>query len=405
MKKRILLLGLAFTLLAVSALAVYFARRSRPPRLAAVYLHSPLGDAILHRDAPAVDALIEEGANPNARYRRDSHWGTYTELHSLSGLTPLMVAALGGLTTVYWDSRYGGLEAYNDHWDHPQIVNSLLAYGADPNAADDNGWTPLLCATRADNVNIARSLLAGGADVNKPLGNGGTVLITAAYDNNLPLAKLFLLKGAHVNAQGDGGLTALSAACDAMVRVKTVHGQDFHLGSLVMAQFLLEHGAAVNPPGGAPLAAAVDSLSIPLVSLLLKKGADVNAADNSGMTPLMRVPRTGQPSGRATGSVILSLLLARGADVHARSLDDNTALTWAADKGDLKVVRSLLRHGADVNAVNRAGHSSLWFAVNNGDAAMRNLLLSQGANSANTQSAALPAWRAGIGNYNVYRLR
>jgi len=55
--------------------------------------------------------------------------------------------------------------------------------------------------------------------------------------------------------------------------------------------------------------------------------------------------------------------LSRGADVNKPNLDGDTALMYAAVRGDPEVVKLLLSHGAAVNARNRAGETALRQAV------------------------------------------
>ena len=77
----------------------------------------------------------------NVRYSRIHLGPANSHVTSPSGgLTPLMVASLGGETSVYWDwYNYQGLENVGKHWDNPAIVQTLLRHGANPNAADDQG--------------------------------------------------------------------------------------------------------------------------------------------------------------------------------------------------------------------------------------------------------------------------
>ncbi len=429
MKKRILLTGLGLGLLAVSAIVLLLSHHpaAKPP----VYLQSPLGAAILSYDAPRVEQLLRQGADPNVQYSRTDPIAA-TALLTSSGLSPLMVASLGYDPGVYWDwDEYGRrgmphmldssalLEAKKQHTlrDNPAITQSLLAHGANPNASDSNQWTPLSCALSNSNVNIARALLDGGADSNKVSQFTGTVLMGAAEKGDLAFVRLLLSKGAHINTLDESGRGALTAACDipedgykSQVHMIGPGINPFQYSEssgdrLAVVRLLLSHGAEVNPaqtgtPPMQPLGQAIRWRNAPLMRLLLKSGADPNAPDSpwaGRLLPLMAVPRVGRP----TGQGLAFLLIAYGADVNARSRDGNTALTWAADKGDLPLVRLLLKDGAQVNAVNHAGHTALWFAYTNGDGPLRTLLLAQGADAANTQGAALPAWLAGRGNYDI----
>jgi ankyrin repeat protein len=109
------------------------------------------------------------------------------------------------------------------------------------------------------------------------------------------------------------------------------------------------------------------------VARLLDAGAAINGRDRrTGATPLLNAA--------AVGSVeTMTLLLGRGADVNARSAAGATALMWAAN--DAAKVRLLIDRGADVNVVTESGRTALLLAaLSDQSADIVRLLLSRGAN-------------------------
>jgi ankyrin repeat protein len=72
-------------------------------------------------------------------------------------------------------------------------------------------------------------------------------------------------------------------------------------------------------------------------------------------------------------------LLKQGAPGHSEEGDGTTALHWAAQMDDAKLVRALLKAGARVKAANRYGVTPLTLAAENGSTSMVELLLNAGA--------------------------
>src|SRR5262245_10294394 len=94
-------------------------------------------------------------------------------------------------------------------------------------------------------------------------------------------------------------------------------------------------------------------------------GVDVNAVSYSdGTTALHRASQGGH-------AAVVEYLLSIGANVNARDMHGRTPLILAAGSGTkqrIDLVRLLLSRGAFVNAVDTDGNSALFAAIRNGDA-------------------------------------
>jgi ankyrin repeat protein len=109
---------------------------------------------------------------------------------------------------------------------------------------------------------------------------------------------------------------------------------------------LLKSGAdpnAANRYGITPLWLAATNGSSSVVQLLLKAGAAASLALPHGETALMAAARTGEPE-------TIRVLLKAGADPNAsESSQGETALMWAAAENHADAVRALIAGGADAN--------------------------------------------------------
>lgn len=102
-------------------------------------------------------------------------------------------------------------------------VGVLLARGADPDAPDDEGRTPLMSAVLGNSVALAGLLLESAADVNARDQQGWTALHYAAEEQAPELARILIARGAEIDAQDGEGRTPLwRAVFSAHGRVETV---------------------------------------------------------------------------------------------------------------------------------------------------------------------------------------
>ena len=112
-------------------------------------------------------------------------------------------------------------------------------------------------------------------------------------------------------------------------------------------------GSRTEHPCSSPRRSGKTSLNytIALLRLLLSNGANVNAADAFGSTPLMNFSYGASHERLRTTIVsIVTVLLEAGANPNARGEDGNTALHAAASSNHCELVDLLLRHGADAHA-------------------------------------------------------
>src|SRR6266852_743961 len=108
--------------------------------------------------------------------------------------------------------------------------------------------------------------------------------------------------------------------------------------------------------GSFPMHSAANFERFDVVWKLIEYGADIDARDDDGWTPLSWASR----GHHFKDGSVLRLLLECGADVNARATDDGfTSLHRASKNGELEIVRLLLKHGADVEVVNNDDKTAL----------------------------------------------
>jgi len=214
--------------------------------LATTALADPIHDAAYDGDLAGVQAELDKGADVNAKLEN----ADLLRKHVGKGYTPLHNAAIKG---------------------REEIAELLIAAGADVNAKGVDEWTPLHWAARKGREGVTELLITKGAVVNSKANDGKTPLDWAIQKSRIETADILRKHGGKTaeeleiffHAIGDGDLEAVNKAIS--------DGFDFN-------NAIYE--------GHTPLHMAVDWGYKEIVELLLVNGADVNAKDEFGDTPL-----------------------------------------------------------------------------------------------------------------------
>ncbi len=134
--------------------------------------------------------------------------------------------------------------------DNPTIVVLLLESGANPNARDDSGSTPLHFGVRNGNPVVSSHLLAAGSDPNAADNDGYTPLHIAHWNANARVTELLLEAGANPIAKSNDGWTpfhsAVFSARSSSVSVFLERGADFGLTPLHRAIVLGDSETAMS---------------------------------------------------------------------------------------------------------------------------------------------------------------
>lgn len=197
--------------------------------------------AVEDNDFDGAKRLIEAGANVNARYEYKSTpalkriGGVTISKFRLTpklrkhGYTPLMTAAYRGhldLVNHLIANKANAedqwlLGGYTDRWtallfavhgNNPDVVQSLLAFGANPNHPDKDKKTALMLAATIGNAAIVHQLIAAGADVDHKDHDGNTALILGTIHGHPEIVSALLNSGADPRAKNIWSQDALSQA-------------------------------------------------------------------------------------------------------------------------------------------------------------------------------------------------
>ena len=269
-------------------------------------------------------------------------------------------AVLLALAFVAPPSGAADCDDWNAKWFFASVsvadVRDCLAGGADPNARDDkHGWTQLQrAAIQADSLGVVEALLAAGADPNSTAADGSTPLHAAAMVlRDLATVEALLAAGADPNAAPADGFTPLHVVGTAAPVLPPM---------LDLALQLAPDWARDLAVRWAPDWAGAFSPAPDFVALLVEAGADPNAQDVDGWTPLHgtsvlgrdpaviaalvevgadperagrgRLDPASRCGGVAQNAAMVEALLDAGADPAARDVDGETPLHYAARRAE-----------------------------------------------------------------------
>jgi ankyrin repeat protein len=238
------------------------------------------------------------------------------------------------------------------------IASLLLEHGARVNAENEESEVPLLLVSRGNynsdeqGSDVARLLLERNANVNAPAKNKWTPLHWAAFNGRLEITRLLLDHGANTNVGNDYGETPLHLVSASKNDSQHCVGITSLLLKCAADTNALDKGHATS------LHWAAFKGRLEIARILLYHGANANAKNDQGETPLHLVSR-GKCDSPEVGVLIVCLLLEHGADINARTKSKWTPLHSASFNGGLKIMTELLDKGANANAENDQGETPL----------------------------------------------
>ncbi|KAL0118532.1 hypothetical protein PUN28_009299 [Cardiocondyla obscurior] len=313
--------------------------------------HTPLHLAVIAGDTQLVAVLLANGADVNAKDLEGHsvlHWATVcgeaecVRLVLAAGARPSTPDLRGG-SPLHYAAQCCGAAATAELAVPKKVglkvLQTLLEFGADVNAKDEDGRQPILWAASAGSVEavLALARAGGSAAAGTSDKDGLTALHCAASRGHARCVEVLVnLCGSHPDYVDDNGCSALHYAAT--------------LGHADATALILKLGADPNRQdrkGRTPALCAAAKGQLETLKILTQYGGSLHAKTVRGTG----IGHEAVASGRI--ELIKWLAKKRLSTLDAATHDGKTPLHVAALHGHLDACKILLDHGVKINAVLR----------------------------------------------------
>ncbi|KAF4781895.1 hypothetical protein HER10_EVM0004803 [Colletotrichum scovillei] len=231
-------------------------------------------------------------------------------------------------------------------------LKGFVSEGVNINGQNEEGYTPLICAIRANQRPAVEFLVKNGADRSTKdscSGKKKPPLFHAAECGFVPIAEYLINHGFEMKERSWSGQPYF---------IEVANSDQLDIIKLFLRRGCDANTAAIS--GRTIFIHAILSGSLPHIKLLKEYGADVNARDISGQPALHMALGQNRMD-------IVTFLLEHGADPNTMDLTGSTMIISALHKKKYDLVKTLLSRGADPNATGLMGKGILWTLLQNKD--------------------------------------
>ncbi|XP_064643262.1 ankyrin-1-like isoform X3 [Lineus longissimus] len=306
--------------------------------------------AVLNEQRERVEELLlnEKGARGSVdKYDR-------TALHIAALIRdPQMVTSLADSKDIDRRDMFGKSPLYlAAESGNTENVSIMMELGAEPDTVDMFGLSPIFAAIRGRWLETVNLLLSKDVDINRQCKIGAAPIHFAALNGDIEIVRVLLDKGAKAN---------LVDKMEATPLILAARFGNIKVGLKLLEVYTPEDVRKANMDGDQAIHFAVTTDNLELVETLIDRGADKDAKNEFGFTPLhFAVLSRNLPA-------VTFLVKKAGVNVNAVDKDGNQAIHFAVTTANLELVETLIDRGADKDAKNEFGFTPLHLAVLSGN--------------------------------------